>query len=186
MKVKEVIVVEGKHDTAVLKSCIDCDTIETHGTAIPADVLRQISEAKKTRGVIIFTDPDYPGEYIRKTINQAVPGCLQAYIDKKKARTTKKVGVEHADKQALLDALAHVFTYDPTLQDTLSWEAYLSLGLTGRVDSAQKRALLASKLYIGKPNAKTLFKRLNMLQLDEAAIKALLDTSGDDEAQKRG
>ena len=43
--------------------------------------------ANKKRGVIIFTDPDAPGEKIRSTINQHVKGCKNAFIDRKKAIT---------------------------------------------------------------------------------------------------
>lgn len=37
MKIKEIIVVEGKNDTNVLQSCIDCDTIETNGTHLSVE-----------------------------------------------------------------------------------------------------------------------------------------------------
>ena len=94
VKMKEILVVEGKNDTNVLKSFLDCDTIETNGTHLGKEILRQIRLAQKTRGVIIFTDPDFPGEKIRSSINAAIPGCKNAFIDKAKAKTSKKVGVE--------------------------------------------------------------------------------------------
>lgn len=174
VKIKEVIVVEGKNDTNVLKSYLDCDTIETHGMNIPDSVIEQIKMAQKSRGVIIFTDPDYPGEYIRRVINQAVSGCKNVYIDKKKARTEKKVGVEHATKKDIIEALAHTFTYVENQVESISWEEYLSLGLNGEVDSAEKRMKLGELLHLGKPNAKTLFKRLNMLGLSKDEIAQLL------------
>lgn len=68
MKVKEIIVVEGKDDTAKLKQALDVDTIETNGSAINKDILAQIAHAKTKRGVIVFTDPDYPGQRIRQII----------------------------------------------------------------------------------------------------------------------
>ena len=46
VKIKEVIVVEGKNDTNVLKSYVDCDTIETHGISINKEVIEQIRIAK--------------------------------------------------------------------------------------------------------------------------------------------
>ena len=174
VKMKEILVVEGKNDTNVLKSFLDCDTIETNGTHLGKEILRQIRLDKKTRGVIIFTDPDFPGEKIRSCINAAVPGCKNAFIDKAKAKTNKKVGVEHACKEDILEALTHLMTFDEHLQDTLSYEEYLDLGLNGREDSAEKRAQIARSLYLGKPNAKTLFKRLNMLQLHKTDVEKLL------------
>ncbi len=82
MKVKEIIVVEGKDDTAKLKQALDVDTIETNGSAINKQTLDQIAHAKQKRGVIIFTDPDYPGQRIRKIIDEHVPGCKHAFFDK--------------------------------------------------------------------------------------------------------
>ena len=98
MKIREVIVVEGKNDTNVLQQYFDCETIETHGTSLDAQTLALIRLAQQRRGVIIFTDPDHPGEYIRRRVNEAVPGCKNAFIEKDKAKTPKKVGVEHASR----------------------------------------------------------------------------------------
>mgnify|MGYP000013799072 FL=1 len=177
VKMKEILVVEGKNDTNVLKSYLDCDTIETHGTHLGKEILRQIQLAQRTRGVIIFTDPDFPGEKIRSCINTAVPGCKNAFIDKAKARTSKKVGVEHASREDILEALSHLMTYDEELHDTLSYEEYLDLGLNGKADSAEKRELVAHALHLGRPNAKTLYKRLNMLQLNRKDVAVLLEQS---------
>lgn len=174
MKIKEVIVVEGKNDANVLHSYFECETIITHGTSIDEHTLQQIEQAKNKRGVIIFTDPDYPGEYIRKTINQRISGCKNAYIEKCKAKTEKKVGIEHASKADLEEALAHMFTYDEDVQ-TLTWEDYCSFGFQGRANSAVLRERIAKQLYLGKPNAKTLFKRLNMLHMTATDIMHLLD-----------
>lgn len=178
MKIKEILVVEGKNDTNVLQSYLACDTIETHGTSLGKEVLAQIEQAQKTRGVIIFTDPDHPGESIRTAINQQIPGCKNAFIEAKKAKTTKKVGVEHANKEDIIEALSHLMTYDDKLQDTLLREDFIALGLEGSKDSAQRRACIANALFLGKPNAKTLLKRLNMLQLHVEDIIRILKESG--------
>ena len=174
MKIKEIIVVEGKNDTNVLKSYFNCDTIETSGTHINKKKLAGIQLANEKRGVIIFTDPDAPGERIRCLINQAVPNCKNAFIAKNKAKTTKKVGVEHANKADLEEALANCMTYSDNLVESISWEDYQSLGFNGQANSAQKRADLAQILFLGKPNAKTLFKRLNMIQMSKDEILAYL------------
>lgn len=175
MKIKEVIVVEGKNDTNVLKSCLECDTLETGGTHLSQQVLAQIAALQKTRGIIIFTDPDYPGEKIRHTINQHVSGCKNAFIEKDKAKTKKKVGVEHANKEDIQKALSQLMTYDPSLCETLSYEEYIDMGLQGGVDAAKKRAKIAQKLSLGKPNAKTLWKRLNMGQYTREDVEKLLN-----------
>ena len=58
-KIKEIIVVEGKSDTALLKELFEVDTIETHGLALDKKTLELIKEANKTRGVQIFLEKKY-------------------------------------------------------------------------------------------------------------------------------
>ncbi|MBS5371529.1 MAG: toprim domain-containing protein, partial [Coprobacillus cateniformis] len=84
-KIKEVIVVEGKTDTAIIKKLFDADTIETHGLAINDEILDLIEQANQSRGVIVLTDPDYPGMQIRNKIMERVPSIKHAFVDKKDA-----------------------------------------------------------------------------------------------------
>lgn len=174
MKIREVIVVEGKHDSDVIKSCVECETIETQGTHLGKKTLALIAQIQKQRGIIIFTDPDSPGEKIRHTINNAVPGCKNAFIDKKKAHTSKKVGVEHAQKQHILEALDHLMSYDEHIPMSISYQECIALGLNGQADSAKRRELIGNALFIGKANAKTLWKRLNMLGLRKCDVEQLI------------
>lgn len=174
MKIKEVIVVEGKHDADTIKKYVDCDTIETQGTHLGKRTLKLIEKVNEERGIIIFTDPDAPGERIRMTINQAVAGCKNAFIDKKLARTSKKVGVEHAQKEDILNALAHLMSYDDLPAITITQREFLELGLNGAKDSQKRREILGNALFIGKANAKTLWKRLNMLGLHKQDIEEIL------------
>lgn len=177
MKIKEIIIVEGKNDTNTLQSYFECDTIETHGTHLSKRTLKMIEMANQKRGVIIFTDPDAPGEKIRSTINQRVKGCKNAFIDRKKAKTTKKVGVEHASKEDLYESLTHLMTYTEELKNTITWSEFLELGCSGKDNSSDKRRILEEYLHLGKSNAKTLFKRLNMIQITkEECIKILEET----------
>ncbi len=71
IKIQEVIVVEGKDDTANLRRFYEVDTYETRGSAINEDDLERIDKLNELRGVIVFTDPDYNGE----------PGVLGSYDD---------------------------------------------------------------------------------------------------------
>ena len=45
-----------KDDTERVKSAVDCDTIETNGSAIDTYTLEVIQHAQQTRGVIVLTD----------------------------------------------------------------------------------------------------------------------------------
>lgn len=71
--IQEVIVVEGKDDTANLRRFYNVDTYETRGSAIDEEDLERIERLHNLRGVIVFTDPDYNGERIRKIIMNAIP-----------------------------------------------------------------------------------------------------------------
>ncbi len=73
MKIKEIIVVEGRDDTARIKLAVDADTIETNGSAIGDEVIRQIRLAQETRGVIVLTDPDFPGRRSGKPFLKQYP-----------------------------------------------------------------------------------------------------------------
>jgi ribonuclease M5 len=168
-KIREVIVVEGKNDTANLKRFFDCDTIETHGTCLSSFTLELIRHAKEKRGVIILTDPDSPGNRIRNEINRKIPGCLNAFVDKADAKTEHKVGVEHAGEETLKQALDHLMTYTETVQEITPADLY-EMGLLGSAESAVLREKVGRKLHIGSGNARTFRQRLNCLQITKEEI----------------
>lgn len=170
-KIEQMLVVEGKNDTFRLKRWFDCDTIETDGGRLTPETLELIRQAAKTRGVIVFTDPDGPGERVRRKIHAAVPDVQDAFIPKEKARTDKKVGVEHAERADLEESLRHVVRFRK-LGQTLSWSDYIDSGLVG--DKA-KREKVCALLHIGPCNAKTCFKRLNQLQVDKDRLERLVN-----------
>lgn len=175
MKLKEVIVVEGKNDTNKLKSCLDCDTIETQGTHLSKATIKVLKEIHKKRGIIVFTDPDYPGEYIRKKISEEIPGVKHAFIMKSKAKTSKKVGVEHASKEDILESLQHLMTWQTHECASLSRDEFQSLGFVGQENSALLREKVGNALFIGKCNAKTLYKRINMLGIDKQTLEKVIE-----------
>ena len=110
---KEIIVVEGRDDTRRLKEVYpEIETLETNGSAINEDVISRIKELQKKRGVIIFTDPDFPGNKIRQRIMQEVPLCKHAHLPKREAiaKNDKGVGVEHASAESIKRALQDVIT----------------------------------------------------------------------------
>ena len=174
MKIKEVIVVEGKNDTKRLRSFFDVDTIETNGLGVSEETLGYIREVNERRGVILLLDPDHPGEKIRNRINEKIPGVKNAFLDKKDARTLKKVGVEHASKEVLEEALGHLLTYGEGTK-MISEEVFYELGLSGKEDSAKKREELSRHFHVGHCNAKTLRKRLGMLGITEEELKEVLE-----------
>ena len=72
--IQEVIVVEGKNDTRRLQSFFDVDTFETDGLALNKEKIELIRKLNEKRGVILFLDPDSPGEKIRQRLNSEIAG----------------------------------------------------------------------------------------------------------------
>ncbi len=173
MEIKETIVVEGKNDVVRLNSFIKANYIITNGTHISKKTLALIEAAQTQTGVIIFTDPDYPGSYIRQKINEAVPNCKNAFINAKKARKKALVGVEHASKTDILNALGNLVSYQ-TKADTIDYQQLRTLGLIGSTESTKIRERLSETLNIGYCNGKTFLKRLNMLDIDYETISMII------------
>ncbi|MCT3438876.1 toprim domain-containing protein, partial [Limosilactobacillus fermentum] len=91
-KIKEVIVVEGKDDTKQVQRAVLADTFETNGSALSKKALEQIKKLQQSRGVIVFTDPDFNGERLRKLIDQNVPGVKHAFIRRDQGVPTEAHG----------------------------------------------------------------------------------------------
>ena len=104
-KVAPLIVVEGITDVAFLQSFLDADFITTNGSDVPRETIEYIRQAKKTRDVVVLTDPDAPGKRIRDVLDQEIPGLLHAYINKADAVKKNKVGVAESNQEAVLEAL---------------------------------------------------------------------------------
>ena len=176
-KIYEVVVVEGKDDTANLKRFYDVDTYENRGSAISEEDLARIDRLNDLRGVIVFTDPDYNGERIRKLIMQAVPTAKHAFLNRGEAVPKSKtkgrsLGVEHASYEDLEKALSSVMGYyddEETFDITAS--DLMRLGLTMGIDSRQRREYLGEELRIGYTNGKQLLKRLRLFGVTLAEVE---------------
>ena len=64
-----MIVVEGKDDTSAIKRACTCNTIETHGFGISAATFSLLDKAYKETDLVIFTDPDHAGDFLRKRLS---------------------------------------------------------------------------------------------------------------------
>ncbi|GEN55355.1 ribonuclease M5 [Halobacillus faecis] len=177
MRIKEVIVVEGKDDTARIKSAVDADTIETNGSAIDEHVLEQIKHAQEKRGVIIFTDPDYPGERIRNIVSQHVPACKHAFLPKHQARAKhdKGIGIEHASIADIREALSAVYELVDIQEGEIVKTDLVNYGLIGGPKAGKRREKLGIHLKIGKTNGKQLLKRLNMFHITSHQLNEAMD-----------
>lgn len=165
--IQEIIVVEGKDDTAAIKRAVEAETIETGGSALGDAVLRRIALAQQRRGVIVFTDPDHAGERIRKIISAKVPGCKHAFLPQELAEHKGDIGVENATPEAIRHALASVRTEyaDVTAEPEVTWEDLMDAGLLVHPDAAARRLAVGNALGIGYCNGKQFYRRLTMFRI---------------------
>ena len=162
LRVREVIVVEGRYDKNTLRQTVDALIIQTDGFGVFNDAEKRalLRTLARERGVIILTDSDGAGFVIRNFLK----GCIDpkyvknAYIpdvhgkEKRKSSPSKegKLGVEGMSPEVIVESLRRAgatFEQDsgaPCGRITKA-EMY-ALGLTGRPDSAQRRREVQKKL----------------------------------------
>ena len=159
--IKEIIVVEGRDDVTAVKRAVDAELITTGGFGFPKGVMDRIKEAQKRRGVIIFTDPDFAGEKIRKTITAEVPGCKHAFLPREEAKKDGDIGIENATPESIRAALERVRTESTENRNEFSQKDLLLNGLIGNDDASFRRDKMGQLLGIGYGNAKQFLSRLN-------------------------
>ena len=181
IKIDKIVVVEGRDDTANLKRFYEVDTYETGGSAIDENDLERLKKLHEKRGIIVFTDPDFQGERIRKIIMHAIPTAQHAFIQRNEGQPKSKskgrsLGVEHADFEALEAAFAGLET-SSALTENLSCLTKADLakfGLILAADSRKRREFLGQELIIGYANGKQLEKRLNMFGISLEKIAEVM------------
>ena len=180
VKIKEAILVEGRYDKNTLSQIVDAPILETAGFGIFKDkkqlaLLRQIAEK---RGLIVFTDSDGAGFVIRNHVKSAIPAKFlkHAYIPdiagkerrKREAGKEGKLGVEGMTKDVILESLrragATIDGEDTPVQQSITKQDMMELGLSGGQNSAQMRAELLKKLNLPEHmSTNALLQALNLL-----------------------
>lgn len=166
-----VVVVEGKDDTIRLRQFFPgIETLETNGSAVSEAFLAKVKQLSQTREIIIFTDPDFNGERIRRLVTEAVPTAKQAFITRKEGEPHKtgSLGVEHASKEAIERALSDLHEQKRT--SDLTSEAYQALGLAGGQGARKLREQVGIELGIGYGNCQTFYKRLQTFGISLAQL----------------
>lgn len=165
LKIKEVIVVEGRYDKNTLSQLVDALIIPTDGFGIFKDgekkaLLRRLA---RERGLILLTDSDGAGFVIRNHLKGVIPKeqLKQAYIpdvwgkERRKARPGKegKLGVEGMKPQVLEEALrragATILEEEPgdrACSRPITKADFFRDGLTGVPASGQRRERLKQQL----------------------------------------
>ena len=159
--IKEIIVVEGRDDVTAVKRALDAELITTGGFGFPKGVMERIKAAQKRRGVIIFTDPDFAGEKIRKIIAKRVPGIKHAYIAQEDGIKDDDIGVENASPEVIIEALNRAKLTLEEKVETFDAQDMFYFRLNGDPNAKARRIKLGNKLGIGYGNANQMLSRLN-------------------------
>ena len=193
VKIKQAIVVEGKYDQNTLSQLVDATIFQTRGFGVMHDkaLLELLRKAARTTGLIIFTDSDGAGFVIRNFLKGALPkeGVLHAYIpdipgkEKRKRAPGKEglLGVEGMTKEILLSALENAGAdlggeAEKRPCDTITKFDLYTVGLSGRPDSAAKRAAFLEKLrFPAHMSANALLGALNLLYTREEFLSLFED-----------
>lgn len=191
VKIREVIVVEGKYDKNTLRQIVDATIVQTNGFGIRRDPALQslLRRAAQARGLIVLTDSDGAGFVIRNFLKGMIPPeqLKQAYIpdipgkEHRKAAPGKegKLGVEGMRPAVLLDALRRAgATIDGQKADAREAEItkadLFDLGLSGTTDSSLRRAALLRHLALPEHmSANAMLQALNLLYTREELRRML-------------
>ena len=177
INIKETIVVEGRDDTAAVKQAVDGFIIETHGFGIKRQTWELIERAYNNGGIIIFTDPDFSGEEIRRKLTEKFPSAKQAFLDRKLATKKGDIGIENARPEDIAEALtkAHC-TVQTEGEESFSQEDLFHAGRAGGKTSGRRREQVGKILGIGYGNAKAFLGKLNKFDISKEEFYEALRT----------
>ena len=192
LKLREVIVVEGRYDRNTLSQVVDALIFETGGFGIfhhpeKLEALRMLAEQ---RGLIILTDSDGAGFVIRNRLKGLLPQdrIRQAYVpavegkEKRKEKPSRQglLGVEGMRPEVLIEALRRAGATENDNEPWASSALFFSLGLTGKNGSVQLRKKLAESLDLPADISQTDLKKAVSTLLTETELRELLSrlTSG--------
>lgn len=165
------IIVEGKYDKIKILSVADACVIQTDGFGVfkNSERLALIRQLAKKSKIIVMTDSDGAGKVIRSHITSAIPKdrLIQLYIPQIEGKEKRKpapsaegyLGVEGIDADLIRNLLLpfSVGSVDEDFtRDEITKADFFEAGLTGSMDSTQKRDVFAVSVGLPKkmtPNA---------------------------------
>lgn len=192
IKIREVIVVEGRYDRNTLSQVVDALIFETGGFSVfrNDEKLQALQMLAEERGLIILTDSDDAGFVIRNRLKSFLPPdkIRQAFVpavpgkEKRKQKPSKQglLGVEGMTRETLLNALRSAGATEEHSQPELTTLDFYTLGLTGRPGSAELRKRLAESLNLPVGISQSDLKKALAFLLTREELKELLTrlTSG--------
>ena len=85
------------------------------------------------------------------------------------------MGIEHADKDTLWNALQNIVTITDVPKGSLTMSDLFEFGLSGQTNSAELRRKVGEYYHIGDGNAKTMLARLNCLAINKEELREVID-----------
>ena len=174
-KIDEIIVVEGRDDTAAIRRAVDAVTIETHGYGIRPSTWDVIDRAYESKGILIFTDPDTAGEQIRKRLAERYPEAKHAFLDRGLAEKDGDIGIENASPESIRQALEKARCSSSEEGERFTPADMFRWGLAGTPKAAERRRVVGDKLGIGMAGSKTFLHRLNHFGVSREEIEQVLE-----------
>ncbi|MDX9888709.1 MAG: ribonuclease M5 [Anaerovoracaceae bacterium] len=183
-QIKEMIVVEGRDDTAALKRAGVFSTIETHGYGLSSECYKLMDKAYHEVGLIIFTDPDHAGDALRKKLSKRYPLAKHAFLDRRDANNHGDIGVENASPKDLIEALEEAKALFLDAEPRFTKMDLFQYGLAGLPSAAERRRQLGKALGIGYANSKGFLEKLNQFKISKEEFYEAVHTihnNGDSE-----
>ena len=174
LSIREVIVVEGRHDKNAVKACVNAIVVETSGFGVFSDndKISLLNKLACSRGLVILTDSDSAGFLIRNHLKGRLSdkNIKHAYIpdiygrERRKSVPSKegKLGVEAMSCEVIITALRRAgatFSNDcaePAAENSITKTDLYEVGLTGFPGSMERRQKLLKALDLPErlsPNA---------------------------------
>jgi len=176
IKIKEIIVVEGRDDITAIKRVVDAHIIALNGfSALSKKTINKMVELSQNNDLILFTDPDFAGKKIRDTLKRYIPNIKHAFISQKNATKNDNIGVENANDESILEALKNVITANQNIENRFSIEDLIDNGFVSGSNAKERRVMLGDTLKIGYYNAKQLLKALNSFNISREQFEKTVE-----------
>ena len=176
IKIKEIIVVEGRDDITAIKRVVDAHIIALNGfSALSKKTINKMVELSQNNDLILFTDPDFAGKKIRDTLKRYIPNIKHAFISQKDATRNDNIGVENANDEAILDALKNVITAHQNVENRFNISDLIDNGFISGSNAKERRIMLGDILKIGYYNAKQLLKALNSFNISKEQFEEAVE-----------
>jgi len=179
--IKEIIVVEGKSDISAVKRAVDAQVLSTSGLGINDKIINVIKKASKNRGIIILTDPDYPGKKIRNMLSSEIDNCKHAFIPRDKANKNGNIGVENASPEEIRLALANARAEISESNNEFIYSDMVYYELVGNDNASKRRGKIGDIIGIGYCSAKQFLKRLNNFGITREELESALQKINENE-----